>query len=61
MTGHGELHYPGDVRADTVARVMGPTLLGQWLICYHAEYNPSTDITTAHMRPATTDELRSAA
>ena len=57
LTGHGELHYPGDVAADTVNRVMGPTTLGQWLTCYHAEYDVTADRTVAHMRPSTPTEL----
>lgn len=56
-----ELHYPGDVVADTAGRVMGPTLLGQLLCVYHAEYDPALNTTTAHLRAATLPEVEAAA
>lgn len=52
-----QLHYNGDRTADIVGQLVGPTLLGQVLTIISADYDPATDTTTAHLRPATQPEV----
>jgi len=55
-----ELHYPGDCTDGLVGRVMGPTMPGQWLTVVAADYDETTDRTTAHLRPSTKPEVDAA-
>jgi len=55
-----ELHYKGNKtgpESDLLGKVMGPTTVHELLTCYHVEYDPETDITTAHMRPTTQEDM----
>lgn len=61
MTGildnRGTLHFEGDVRAETLGRIMGPDLFGQFLTVVEVTHDEVTGVTTARLLPTRQDDL----
>jgi hypothetical protein len=55
-----QLNYHGDRTSDIVGQVVGPTMLGEFLTIYAADYDEAVDMTAAHVRPSTQDEFAAA-
>lgn len=51
-----QLNYKGD-RRGAIGQIVGPTLAHEMLTIYDVDYDPETDRSVAHLRPATVDDV----
>jgi hypothetical protein len=52
------LNYPGDITADAVGQVVGPTEWGEYLTSVSAEYDSGIDMTRVGYRFTTLPEMQ---
>ncbi|WP_146605123.1 hypothetical protein [Jiangella anatolica] len=52
-----KLNYPGDLRGKIEGQVVGPNRMGELFVIRATEYNAETDVTTAHLAYATTEDV----
>lgn len=52
------LRYRGDLRGRIEGQVVGPNRMREWFVILETEYDPKTNLTTARVGFATTEDMK---